>query len=103
MCLEWVRVMVTALHVLYVLVCGTIISWFCEYFVINLWNECFIIKDGLSEMINFKESDNSEWIWWKGHENMGQALIGLVIQLCLLVVIMTFIVIYDVDLNYFLD
>ena len=49
MCLECVCVMVTALHVLYVLVCGTIISWFCEYCVINLWNECFIITDDNTE------------------------------------------------------
>lgn len=55
------------------------------------WNEKFGGADILIE------SDE------KTIQNMGRALSGLFIQLCLLMVIMTTFVIYDIDLNYSLD
>lgn len=76
---------------------------FCfVYCVTNLWNECFIITDGLSEIALQKSiilSESNE----KRIPNMGRAVSGLVIQLCLLRVIRTSFGLYDADLNHSLD
>ncbi len=81
---------------------GTTLFLFCVYYVTNIWNECFIITDGLSEMALQKSiilNESNE----KRMPNMGRAVSGLVIQLCLLWVITTSFVIYNADLNHSLD
>lgn len=81
---------------------GTILFLFCFYFVTNLWNKCFIITDALSGMVLQKSiilSESNE----KRIPNMGRAVSGLVIQLCLLRVIRTSFGLYDADLNHSLD
>lgn len=80
----------------------TILFLFCFNCVTNLWNEGFIITDVLSEITLQKSiilSETNE----KTMPNMGRALSGLVIQLCLLLVIMTCFVFYNTDLNHSLD
>ncbi len=71
---------------------GTILFLFCVDCVTNLWNECFIITDGLSETALQKRMPN-----------MGRAVNGLVIQICLLRVIMTYFGLYKANLNHSLD
>ncbi len=76
---------------------GMILLLFCVDCVTNLWNECFIITDGLNEMALQKSiilSESNE----KRMPNMGRAVSGLVIQLCLLWVIMTYFGLYNAGL-----